>query len=67
MAKGNEQHIPPETDTVVRFPPEHVARFLRLCNLGNNGATRSATHNCVPLVGELFVRITLCSSYVYVI
>lgn len=37
FAKGNEQHIPPETDTVVRFPPEHVARFLRLCNLGNNG------------------------------
>jgi len=35
MAKGNEQHIPPETDTVVRFPPEHVARFLHLCNLGS--------------------------------
>ena len=25
--KGNEQHIPPQTDTVVRFVPEHVARF----------------------------------------
>ena len=35
-AKGRARHIPPQTDTVVRFPPEHVARFLRLCNLGNN-------------------------------
>ena len=26
-SKGNEQHIPPQTDTVVRFAPEHVARF----------------------------------------
>ena len=26
-SEGNEQHIPPQTDTVVRFAPEHVARF----------------------------------------
>ena len=35
-----ERHIPPQTDTVVRFAPEYVALVLFLCNLVNMGATR---------------------------
>ena len=27
------RHIPPRTDTVVRFGPEHVVLFLHLCYL----------------------------------
>ncbi len=27
LAKGRARHIPTQTDTVVRFAPEHVARF----------------------------------------
>ena len=34
------RHIPPQTDTVVRFVPEYVALVLFLCNLVNKGATR---------------------------
>ena len=33
-AKGRARHIPTQTDTVVRFAPEHVVLFLRLCDLG---------------------------------
>ena len=29
-AKGRARHIPPQTDTVVRFAPEHVVLFLGL-------------------------------------
>ncbi len=36
-SKGNEQHIPPQTDTVVRFAPEHVVFFSYLCYLGDKG------------------------------
>ena len=32
---GRARHIPTRTDTVVRFAPEHVVLFLRLCNLGS--------------------------------
>ena len=35
-----ERHIPPQTDTVVRFAPEYVALVLFLCNLVNMDATR---------------------------
>ena len=31
-AKGRARHIPTQTDTVVRFAPEHVVLFLRLWN-----------------------------------
>ncbi len=30
---GRARHIPPQTDTVVRFAPEHVALFLCLRDL----------------------------------
>ena len=36
-SKGNEQHIPPQTDTVVRFAPAHVVLFSYLCYLGDKG------------------------------
>ena len=36
-AKGRARHIPPQTDTVVRFAPEHVVLFLHLCDLGTKG------------------------------
>ena len=40
LAKGRPQHIPSQTDTVVRFVQEHVAVFLRLCELVKRSATR---------------------------
>ena len=40
LANGRPQHIPSQTDTVVRFVQEHVAVFLRLCELVKKGATR---------------------------
>ena len=46
--KGNEQHIPPQTDTVVRFAPEHVARFLHRLILrphGKNSSTGRGAEN----------------------
>ena len=42
---GRPQHIPSQTDTVVRFVQEHVAVFLRLCELVKRGATMATTHN----------------------
>ena len=46
--KGRARHIPTQTDTVVRFAPEHVVLFLCLCYLVNKGATKAATPHCVP-------------------
>ena len=46
--KGRARHIPPQTDTVVRFAPEHVVLFLRLSNLGSNGRHKATTRNSVP-------------------
>ena len=40
MAKGRARRIPPQTDTVVRFAPEHVVLFLRLCDVGSKGASQ---------------------------
>ena len=34
---GRARHIPPQTDTVVRFAPEHVVLFLCLYELGSKG------------------------------
>ncbi len=45
---GRARHIPPQTDTVVRFAPEHVVLFLRLCDLGSKERHKATTHNCVP-------------------
>ena len=45
LAKGRPQHIPSQTDTVVRFVQEHVAVFLRLCELVKRGATMATTRN----------------------
>ena len=45
--KGRARHIPPQTDTVVRFAPEHVVLFLRLSNLGSNGRHKATTRNGV--------------------
>ena len=42
------RHIPTQTDTVVRFAPEHVVLFLCLCYLVSKGATKAATSNCAP-------------------
>ena len=42
------RHIPPQTDTVVRFAPEHVVLFLCLCDLGSKERHKAATRNCVP-------------------
>ena len=44
---GRARHIPPQTDTVVRFAPEHVVLFLCLCYLVSKGATKATTPNCV--------------------
>ena len=41
---GRPQHIPSQTDTVVRFVQEHVAVFLCLCNLGSKGRYKATTH-----------------------
>ncbi len=38
MQKGRARHIPPQTDTVVRFAPEHVVLFLGLCDLVSKGS-----------------------------
>ena len=48
LAKGRPQHIPSQTDTVVRFVQEHVAVFLYLCNLDRKGCHKAATHDCIP-------------------
>ncbi len=45
LANGRPQHIPSQTDTVVRFVQEHVAVFLRLCELVKRGATMATTRN----------------------
>ena len=45
---GRARHIPPLTDTVVRFAPEHVVLFLRLCDLGSKERHKAATRNCAP-------------------
>ena len=47
MIKGRARHIPTQTETVVRFAPEHVVLFLYLCYLVSKGATKAATPNCV--------------------
>ena len=47
MIKGRARHIPTQTDTVVRFAPEHIVLFLYLCYLVSKGATKAATPNCV--------------------
>ena len=58
--KGIErpQHIPSQTDTVVRFVQEHVAVFLCLCNLGSKGRHKATTQNGVPQGRITFVRDT---------
>ena len=48
IAKGRPQHIPSQTDTVVRFVQEHVAVFLCLCDLATKGRHKATTHDCVP-------------------
>ena len=45
---GRARHIPPQTDTVVRFAPEHVVLFLRSCDLGSKERHKAATRNCAP-------------------
>ena len=45
LANGRPQHIPSQTDTVVRFVQEHVAVFLHLCELVKRGATKATTRN----------------------
>ena len=45
---GRARHIPPQTDTVVRFAPEHVVLFLRLRDLGSKERHKAATRNCAP-------------------
>ncbi len=45
---GRARHIPPQTDTVVRFAPEHVVLFLCLCDLCNEERHKATTVNCVP-------------------
>ena len=51
--KGRARHIPTQTDTVVRFAPEHVVLFLCLCYLVSKGATKAATPHCVPYVKNI--------------
>ncbi len=48
LAKGRPQHIPSQTDTVVRFVQEHVAVFLCLHNLASKGRHKATTHDCIP-------------------
>ena len=45
LANRRPQHIPSQTDTVVRFVQEHVAVFLHLCELVTRGATMATTRN----------------------
>ena len=45
---GRARHIPPQTDTVVRFAPEHAVLFLRLCDSGRKERHKATTVNCVP-------------------
>ena len=52
LANGRPQHIPSQTDTVVRFVQEHVAVFLRLCELVKRGATMATTRNGVAQGGS---------------
>ena len=51
LANGRPQHIPSQTDTVVRFVQEYVAVFLRLCELVTRVATR-LLHVTAPLRGR---------------
>ena len=45
-AMGRARHIPPQTDTVVRFAQGYVTVFLCLCNLGSKERHKAATRNC---------------------
>ena len=54
---GRARHIPPQTDTVVRFAPEHAVIFSGLCDLDSKKRQKATTRNGVPQ----------CSSCVYVI
>ena len=49
-AKGRARHIPPQTDTVVRFAPEHAVLFLRLCDLYSKERHKATTRNGAPQV-----------------
>ena len=63
--KGRARHIPTQTDTVVRFAPEHVVLFLCLCYLVSKGATKAATPNCVPLgLGTILININNLSNFI---
>ena len=54
--KGRARHIPTQTDTVVRFAPEHVVLFLCLCDLGNKERHKAATRKRVPQVEGRYLQ-----------
>ena len=56
LAKGRARHIPPQTDTVVRFAPEHAVLFLCLCDLGSEERHKAATRKRVPQVEGRYLQ-----------
>ena len=55
-SKGNEQYIPPQTDTVVRFAPEHVARLFLIIG-GGGTMTKFEKIYLMILILDLLVQI----------
>ena len=53
LANGRPQHIPSQTDTVVRFVQEHVALFWCLRDLGSKGTPLRLLHETAFLRGWL--------------
>ncbi len=54
MIKGRARHIPTQTDTVVRFAPEHVVLFLYLCYLVNKGRHKGYYASLRSLIIDIF-------------
>ena len=59
--KGRARHIPPQTDTVVRFAPEHVVLFLCLCDLGSKKRHKATTRNGDPQVIKCLIYVVECA------
>ena len=59
MAKGRARHIPPQTDTVVRFAPEHVVLFLCFHDVDRMEGHKTATR--IYALQEKIYSTLLCA------
>ena len=53
---GRARHIPPQTDIVVRFAPEHAVLFLRLCDSSSEERHKAATRNRAPQLEGCYLQ-----------